>query len=319
MKVVSLLFRRRWLVISIGVLSAFVLRATVWQQSVQPSEVQRQQFVARITNGLGSAIRLAAPGNSIEQVNTSVGSTASFLYNRSNLTLAETTKERIAELEHQVLTGAKRYITASDLTEILTHAVMDRAALLTDDEIKHAVETARGFDAPDLPSGFRLGRDITKLRAHSGGPSPESLTQQLVAIRDTGNRTFYEGVTRAAIDRALRDRLALFSEAAPTQWGGAWNPTTNSDGSIGISPHQAIILVYSIGSDDYLADSITNLRARMNALRQALAARVGAYLGAEGHFAYGVNGYFHSAPIDLMFDVATMGRLLDRIDERSRR
>jgi hypothetical protein len=242
-----------------------------------------------------------------------------FIYGRSNLTFAEITKKRIADLEHRTLTGVSRHMTVADLTEVLLQAALDRAALLTDDEIKHAVETARGFNAPDLPEGFRRGRSFTKLRAHSGGPSPETLTEELMAMRNPANRAINETITRPIIERAIKERLALFSEAAPAQWNGAWNAATNSAGDVGISPHQAIILAYSISSDDYLTDSISSLRTRMDSGQQAIAARTGHYPSAQGHFAYGVNGYFHSTPIDLMFDVGTMGRLLDKIEGRSRR
>ena len=318
MKPISLLQKRRWVIVSVIVLGMVALWA-VRQSSVRLNDVNRQQLLNRLAQGLGSEIQLPAPTASIEQVAASVDRTAGFIHNRSNLTFAETTKKRIADLEHHALTGVNRHLTVADLTEILLQTALDRAALLTDDEIKHAVETARGFNAPDLPEGFRQGRNSTKLRAHSTGPSPETLTQELIGLRNPANRATNETLTRPIIERVMKERLALFSEAVPAQWSGTWNVATNSEGSVGLSPHQAIILAYSITSDDYLTDSITSLRTRMDSVAQALTVRTGHYPNAQGYFAYGVNGYFHSTPIDLMFDVATTGRLLDKIEERSRR
>lgn len=278
----------------------------------------RQLFLARINDGIGSAVSFPAPNSSVSQIRQSVDASDRFIYDRSGQCLSETTKKRLVELEASVLSGSARHLSVNDLTDVLTSVALERASLLTDAEIKHAVETLRGFDTPDLPEGLRLGRDATRLRASKVGPSPEELTEHFMSLRSPANRSAYESAARNVIDSTLKGRLSLFSAAAPQQWGGAWNPVTNSEGAVGISPQQALILTYSIASDDYLEDSVTNLRARMGGMRQALIGRLGHYPSPDGHFAYGVNGYFYSTPINLVFDVATVGRFLDRVEERSR-
>jgi len=67
-----------------------------------------------------------------------------------------------------------------------------------------------------------------------------------------------------------------------------------------------------------LAGSEASLTRFMKDIQDGLTKQLGEkYPSSEGHFAYGVNGYVTSTPLDLVFDEQTINRMLDHIQERS--
>jgi hypothetical protein len=104
----------------------------------------------------------------------------------------------------------------------------------------------------------------------------------------------------------LGRRAADFADAMPDRWGDAVVD--------GLTPVQALLVVYSAASDD-------NLAFRTEELRAAATRRLDAEtLRKRGEpTAFGRNGMVFSSPLELAFDPATMSRLLGGLEERSAR
>ena len=54
----------------------------------------------------------------------------------------------------------------------------------------------------------------------------------------------------------------------------------------------------------------------MGSRRESLSKLTGQpYPAPDGHYAYGVNGYLFSSPLDLLLDERTLNSLLDRLEK----
>lgn len=119
----------------------------------------------------------------------------------------------------------------------------------------------------------------------------------------------FHGAAKLAIGSEVTRRVTSLSDAIPENFGPA-----------GLTPIQAVLITYSVASDDPLMDSAINLHKRMRAIQLGFTRITGqAYASPDGHFAYGPNGYVFSTPIDLVLDDQTVNLLLNHIEERSAR
>lgn len=305
-------------------LGVSIVMVTSWRSSAVQTNEQvegKRQFHARIRDGVGREVKFASPGDPKGLVRASVDSVDNFIFRRSGVRFSGPTKSRLADMEQHTLNGETRRLSVSDLNDVLTSTAFERLATLRDDEILHVDDTLRGFNAPDLPR--RYARRAVILPGQIVAVSKEKFVSQLKAMRDQTSTPLGD-VLRGAMHRAIEDnvqsRVSVLSEAVPEQFGGAWDVGNNREGSVGITPLQAVLITYAVASQDLLCDSETNLGRRMRGIQDALTARHGEqYPSAEGHFAFGVNGYMASTPLDLAFDEQTINRMLDHIQERSAR
>lgn len=277
----------------------------------------RRQYVARIRDGL-SEVRFASSGDSDGKVNSSIDSLARFIQKRSGLSLTEASKDRLATMEGRVLGGNARRISASELNSILSRAFSERVATLSDQELSQVIETLRGFNSPELPETFQRSRSSIKIRASWGGPKvTENVASQVKTFRNQardGDATF-QLLLNWFVKKEVEARGQLFNEAAPALFpqSGTWKSPLGTQ----LTPAQALLVAYSVISDDNLLDSEANLRASMKDVEKFRAKRSGQYPSCNGHFAYGANGYLYASPLDLFFNEQTVNRLLQLVEERS--
>jgi hypothetical protein len=275
--------------------------------------VAKQKFMASVRDGVGSEVSFARRGDNENGVRASVESAAHFMRQRSGVDLHGQTKTRLADMEGRTLNGTLRRITPDELSEVIAATAVERLAVSSDEEIGRAVETLRGFDAPDLPDSFRNGRAHVQLRASVVcNLTPEQLAAQMKAARDADpvTRTLIKvGVKRAASEE-VQKRTKYLGEAVPEQFG-----TAAIDG---VTPLQAVLIAYSVAGDDPLAYSAANLQKRLASMHDGIERLTGRhYPSPDGHLAYGQNGYIFSTPLDIVFDEQTVNLLLDNIEERS--
>jgi hypothetical protein len=326
MKLPILLNKVRLLVFAMVVLllAISIVIVTSWRSSAvqtNPQVEAKRQFHARIRDGVGREVQFASPGDPTGRIRASVDSVDNFIFKRSGVRFGGTTKNRLADMEQHTLNGETRRLSVSDLNDVLTSTAFARLATLKDDDILHVDDALRGFNAPDLPKAYSRGSVI--LPGHIVAVSKEKFVSQVKAMRDQTSTPLGD-VLRGAMHRAIEDnvqsRVSVLSEAVPEQFGGAWDVGNNREGSVGMTPIQAVLIAYAVASQDLLCDSQANLSKRMKGIQEAFTARHGAqYPSAEGHFAFGVNGYLTSTPLDLEFDDQTINRMLDHIQERSAR
>lgn len=275
--------------------------------------VAKQKFMESVRDGVGSEVSFARRGDNENGVRASVESAAHFMRQRSGVDMRGQTKTRLADMEGRTLNGTLRRITPDELSEIIAATAMERLAVSSDEEIGRAVETLRGFDAPDLPDSFRNGRAHVQLRANAvTNLTPEQLAAQAKAARDADPVTralIKVGVKRAASEE-VQERTKYLGEAVPEQFG-----TAATDG---FTPLQAVLIAYSAASDDPLADSAANLQKRLESIHEGIERLTGRhYPSPDGHLAYGPNGYIFSTPLNIVFDEQAVNLLLDKIEERS--
>ena len=321
-----LLFRRaRIFVLVLGLLTLTVAAITVWRSSALKADKQaegKRQFLARIRDGVGREVDFASAGATPGAVRASVNSVDNFIFKRSGVKLSGATKTRLAEMEQRTLNGASRHITVSELSDILSAIAFERLSTLTDQEISHIDDSLRGLNDPKLPESFQRGRKAhIKLRASKvQRMKSEEFVEQVKALKDqlgTPGGQVFSGMARNMIANEVKGKARIFSEATPEKFSGIWEMASDREAARGMTPLQAVLLTYSVASDDNFADSEANLKQRMAGMQQELAERFGRYPANEGRFAYGENGFIYSTPLDLVFDERTMNSLLNRLEERT--
>ena len=272
-----------------------------------------EKFKATVRDGIGSEVQFAKPGDDVKNVRASVESAVQFMRRRSGVDLRGQTKTRLADMEASTLAGTSHPVTPDELSEIIALTALERISVASDDEISRAAETLKGFDAPDLPDSFRRGRTHVQLRASiESNETPEQFISQVKAIRDADPVIKYSVLKLAATHMAANEIQSCtrnLSEAVPEQFGST---------STGLTPLQAVLISYSIVSEDRLAYSSLNLQKRMEFLQAAITKTIGQpYPSPDGRLAYGPNGYIVSTPLDIVFDEQTVNILLNHIAERS--
>jgi hypothetical protein len=315
MKNLSWFRRVRFIATIIALTSGSAIGVSLWRSAavrINSTTDGKQKFMAGVREGVGKEVRLVRHGDDTKSVRASVESLSQFMSKRSSVDLPGQTKSRLADMETRTLAGASRRITADELSEILAATAIERIAVSTDEEINRAVETMRGFDAPDLPASFRNTRTHARLRASvASNISPENLAFQIRAVRsaDFASRALIKIAIKRTVATEVQKRTRYLSEAVPEQFGAV--------ASEGYSPLQAVLIAYASASDDPLAGSTDDLQTRMKSLHDGIERLTGRhYPGSDGRFAYGPNGYIFSSPLDIVLDEVTVNLLLDHFDER---
>ncbi|MFN2454997.1 MAG: hypothetical protein ABR577_12320 [Pyrinomonadaceae bacterium] len=320
---------RKVLILSISLLLlvAALAGAGVWRSAAisedQLFSSETHAFHNRIRDGVGRGVQFASPKDSSGNIRASVNSVAHFIFTRSGTQISGEMKSRLAAMEERTLSSTQRRLSVRELSDILSEVAMERLSKLTDQEIAHVDDNLRGFNAPDLPESYRRGREVM-IRPRASRlqfMSSEKFIAQLKSLRDMSQNTIagavFRGMARNVVQTEVRDKARVLSAAVPEKFGGLWDGANDREGSVGLTPLQSLLVTYSVASDDYLCDSESYQRSYMKSKQQFSAQRNGHFPSPDGHFAYGVNGYFYSTPLDLIFDEQTANRLLDRIEERS--
>lgn len=307
-----------------------------------------EHFREIMSRGVGSEVMLASANARPEDVRASVDSAMSFIHYRSGLTLNAKVVDRLAAMEASTLKGDNRRISAEDLSEVLAPLAVERFRTLTDDEIEHAADAfsnVKVIRPPGQPnptsnpnkqgkgSRAQLSAKNTQEDSRTDAEKDDALDD--IMLRRNGpaiihRRKFIEVVktyrqhlqvalatfrlpimtmASQAAEAEVKSRLKYLSSALPEQWGRAERE--------GMTPVQALLIVYSAVSDDYLGESKADLQSAMQWLERTRSETRGSYASSDGRFAYGVDGYLFSTPLDLAFDQQTTMRLLGDIEERS--
>ena len=323
---VALLKRVRYALVMPVLGCAVIVTAGLWRSSAvryTDKATLKQQFNARVRDGVGREVAVAKRGDSSGQIHAAVNSVARFIEKRSGVKLSEAIKSRLAVMEERAQSGASGRLTINELSHAINATALERLSALSDADLAHVDDTLRGFNAPDLPKNFDRAFKLPGGIVFIATPS-EKTTARLKAVRDqlaSPSGEIFEGMARRIVRERVQNRAQYLSEAVPEQFGNMWdvsNDRENDAADGGITPLQAFLVAYSLVSDDYLSDSQDSLNRRMKGHQASLAEASGRqYPGPAGHYAYGVNGYLFSSPLDLMFDEQTVNRLLDRIEGSS--
>lgn len=262
-----------------------------------PSDERKITLQVQLRNGLGSQVRLDKVKNTPGHIKQAVESAAKFIENRSGLVIGEGVKNRLAAMEQRALAPQGRRVSADELVEILAATTVERLSSLTDAEIGQAA------------SVLNNNGEIILRASGEGGVKPaefEGTAKAMRALSRQGDETF-RGLVRAAVQGEVQNRLDVYSEALPGHFGRAKR--------IGVTPLQAVLIAYSVASDDLMGDSQETLNAKQEMLYAELKGQ-GHQQGRKPNKAYGSDGYLFAMPLGLILNDAAMNGLLDRVGER---
>ena len=278
------------------VLACVVVAVAVWQTSrfaATASSGDKQNLQKQLRQGVGSEVRFASRA---EQADDAVASAADFIYWRSGLKMSDDMKKKLAKAERDVLNGKSRYITAAELTENMTTAVVDRLTTITDAEIQEMT------DASSDPNG--------EIRSRADGKwgilSKKDLIQQAQAGREWSRREDIGLQTglHSLIEGEVNNRVNTLSTLLPEQFGNA--------SSQGVTPTQALVIAYSVATDDPLTNSRSDmaeeLKQRRMEERQTREQWKAQNLSLRP---YGPRGWQHPSAPQLFFTKGSVNKLFN--------
>jgi hypothetical protein len=308
MKYVNVLRQRVSLVMTLA-LACAVIAGITWQASSKnkpepgkfTAEDTKQNLRQKALSGVGKGVRFASSSSSSAEVDASVDSVAGFINERSGLEMSAETAKRIKQAEKDILKGKGHRLSTAELTDTLTDITIERLSVLTDQEIELAANTYSATPDGEISSrdGGRWGH-LTK----------DEFVGQVKAARGwaTHGDSALRATVRPLVEEEVNVRVKYLSESLPEQFGNV--PTQ------GASATQALLLAYSVATDDHLLGSRSELEqekvGRRMAAKQTRADKKQAR--RESAKPYGVGGYLHSSPAGLFFSRGAVDKLVSRTE-----
>jgi hypothetical protein len=290
--------------LAIALAVTFVIAGGVitWRASRLPAEASsgdKQPSKERLRRGVGSEVRFASAASRPEQVDEAVRSAAEFIRWRSGLLMSDETRKSLAKAESDVLKGKAGRVTLGELTDDLTSAVVDRLATATDEEIELAADASADANG--------------EIRSRADGRWGVLHRDEFIRQAKSGREWSRQGdsalraALRPLIEEEVNGRASALGAALPEQFGQA--------GTQGVTPAQALLIAYSVGTDDPLADSRGDVEQTL--VQKRMEARLTreqkkAQKNVSGR-PYGEHGSIHPSAAPLFFKTA-VGKLLSRAE-----
>lgn len=302
----ALLWHRGQTAFVLTIACALLLGASIWRSQVlqvghaSQQDQPNQLLLDQVRRGLGSQVRLADTKSSPDQVRSAVESVDSFIVGRSGLAMSAETKDRLTAIEHGTLSGISPRLSITQLAEALTDTALERAATFSDPEIDYAARV--------LSYGRCESCDRVHLRANGLGAMSTSdfigfAKKSREQVRSNGSDV--RNMLLPAVGEELTARSRIFGKAVPEQFGSAVDE--------GVTPLQAVLLAYSVVTDDLLAGSQSDLQETISRMP-----RRGATKDKVAERAFGAYGRIYSMPAGLVFNRTTMSSFLTRLEERGK-
>jgi hypothetical protein len=272
------------------------------EHSSAAQDAQRQAYHARLREGVGNEVRLPLVAANRAQIEAAVESVAAFIENRAGVVLTAATKDELVQLEQQALAN-RQGISVDSLVDILTDVGLARLSSLSDAEIATTIDIMRDFNAADLPELLKERKFLRVRASHAVNISEEKATEFIKSLRDKSGQMVLKSLIKRNVRQAIDDRLENLSAALPLHF-------RQHDK---LTPLRVFLLTYSVAADDYLADSFSSLQESMYVMQDRFVKMYGSYPSPAGYYAYGVNGYIFSSPLNYFFDEQTQAATLNRI------
>lgn len=290
------------IILAIVVVSASAMYVGIKETPVTKAESTTDQatenYKRRIKQGLNEIQFNSATENSEAEISDSVRSLSNFMENRSGVVLSLENQNNLVIQEQNFRLNNSKGVLKSELGDLITEILLERASNWNEKEIASAIESWKGFNAPDLPEAFQKGRSRLKLRASGAAIGTDDLSNYLLAYKNKGEVSeLYFSYLKQEVTKRVDSEYNLLSGIMPEQF----LPTEQY-----ISPLNSMLLIYSIVADDNLAGSLDSLNRNMNAEHEWSVNHYGKYPSPNGHKAYGPNGYFYSSPTDLLLNSKTI-------------
>ena len=294
--------RRHLVAIAIIASCAGLAAIGIWRVGGSPgtnaagTQSEKQRFQERIRNGVGSEIRFSKAKDSDDDIRASIESVAQFIHGRSNMIMSEDTKKELLKAESDTLSGKRPRISIDALTDSLTASAADRIGTLNDREVEAVSNTFR----PTADGQLTL-----RMAGQVGQVSKDEFVKGAVEARELKQRGELESSIRPFFEMQVSDRINNLSDAMPGEFGRAK--------AEGVTPVQAMVIAYSVASDDSLADSQHDLARQVTEERMSrrLTRAEAKAQRLNSPTPYGRNGFFYAAPVSILFNQTTVHRLLN--------
>ena len=279
---------------------AVVSAATLLDKSRNTVNVQKnvsykpdKNYNSRVKQGLDE-IKFSSSASE-NKIAASVRSLSKFMEDRSGVVLSPEAQKILVSQEQSFRLNNSNGVSLPELSELIFDTITTRASNWNEQETAAAVESWKGFYDPDLPESYKKGRSRIKLRANGAGIRIEDLLTSLSALKEGNGEPsgFYVSYLRQEIAQRTENKYSFLSEIAPEYFSP---PEQN------VSPFNAMLIAYSMISDDYLMDSINNLNQNMVAISDWSKKKYKKYPSPNGYKAYGPNGFMYSSPTNLLLD-----------------
>lgn len=305
MTLIDVLRRRRLIAVAVLASCAGIAAVGVWQAGGIPatnaagSRSEKQIFQERIRRGVGSEVRFSTAKDSEDAIKASIESVALFIHGRSNMTMSDETKSDLVRAEAETLAGKRPRISINALTDSLAASASERVGTLTEKEVEAVANTFRSTSD---------GQITLRMAGKMGQVPRNEFLKGAASARELRQSGELESSIRPFFELQVNDRAANLSAAIPEQFGRIY--------AEGVTPVQAVLMAYSVASDDSLADSQTDLArqivqertnsrlTRAEAKRQRL----------NSTTPYGRNGFFYASPVSVFFNRATVESLLNSVE-----
>ena len=267
-------------------------RATREKGTAGVTEEMNRTFQGQIKEGIGTEVQFARSASSPAQIRESVDSVARFIQERSGLTMSNATKNSLVGMEQSALESGRRISTA-ELSAALAETITERMATVSDGEIARAEKSFNpsGEDSYMLRAdgSYRLPKDRLMSEAQT------LRTQALAGDGAVG------AAVHVIVEDAVEERVSFLSAGLPDKFGNTANE--------GLTPVQALVITYSVLTDDNLARSSNTLK------QMAQQATDRPMRKGQTDLAYGSEGRLFSTPVQLFFNQEVMGRFLVRLQK----
>lgn len=305
---------KRAFALALGIFALITSGVFLYKTNVTSGSTHKEEFQQKVRNALAELN--FSPGNSQDNINASTNKLAKFIYYRSGIKLSKATKDSLSSKEQKAQTESKR-ITQTQLAEALTTVACEKLAVLSDSDIDAMADNLRGFNTPEVSAAYLNLRKTVKLRANGEGTmEPADFVKRLKNARadeiDYQNQAgatasvkspLYRMALRNRLNTEIKERTDYLAASSPDFFSGS----TNND----LTPTQALLLTYSIVTNDSLAGNQAELQSKMEEKQQIIVQHwKNPFPGPQNQRAYGVNGYMFSTPSDLLLDDAVMTRVL---------
>lgn len=308
MKLFDAIQRTRYVALILSLICVATVAGLAWSPMASKKNRKEEDFRTRseikrvlhaqIRDGLGKEVEFAGKKSTAQEVRDSVESAASFIRERSGLEFSDKVKEKLATLESESLSGSSPAISPAGLTDVLADTAVERLSNVSDADIDLAASALSQSDGEVI------------LRGNGRGHTTSSeFVKQAKAMRNLsrqGDPIVYEAIHKE-VEAAVTERVKTYSRALPEQFGDMENN--------GVTPLQAVLITYSVVSDDLLAGSSNTLKHQVEKTHRTKKSLGLARDDAKPGKAYGKKGTLFAAPVDLVLDEATMTKLLDRVRE----
>lgn len=298
---------KKWTSFAIGFcFCALIFGALTWKLNTSSGITTTEEYNQKIRNGLAE---LNLPtSNDIPSINAVPERISNFIHYRSGVQISGSNRNILRSAERNAWNDSKR-VDAATLTQILTDIAIERIPATSDAEITGITDSLRGFNAPGLPEGVQKGRSLVKLRASAMSRMPaDEFNLELTRIRDSGVPSIVvKNLIYASLANEVNRRVNVIRNADPQFFGGTHSRMT---------PAQALLVAYAVIADDPLFGQ-TDLAQQMQK-RQQVSSRASRsdFPSPHGHRAYGDNGYLYSSPTGILFNDASVERIITLIQER---